>query len=405
MSMNQFWSRSRDETYGTPPPSWFARRCRRRRRCRRCPLRNQPPVTNGGAAAKAGVRVNDAIAAIDGNASPAAHEDLVDVIRAIGRPVVIGFHRSGGGGKEAKGAGASAQEPGAFQRAQDAAWRKIDEIKGPPQPPPMTAEAKAERREAALKAAESRTKHWDKRLNKGRQASQIKSGTGGVAENQFEDSGNAKTRRMVELAKQQEARTAASMGYNPYEARLMGNTAARAAISGAGDSGAGTPLTSPPPPDRQATTPPPAAAAEATADLVEKEKWVGEEAAMADAVAAEVEGALGAVLVQEPGVSLTAVTTMLKMMKNMTAKSSEDKFKRIRLGNANFNSKVGGVDGGLEVMMAAGFSLQTDGDEPVLQYGPCDPVPLRLTVAIRKLAQAEAMLKVSGSTARPAGSR
>ncbi|CBJ30220.1 conserved unknown protein [Ectocarpus siliculosus] len=362
-------------------------------------------VSNGGAAAKAGVRVNDTIAAIDGNASPAAHEDLVDVVRAIGRPVVIGFHRSGGGGKEAKGAGATAQEPGPFQRAQDAARRKMDEIKGPPQPPPMTAEAKAERREAALKAAESRTKDWNKRLNKGRQASQTKSGTGGVTENQFEDSGNAETRRMVELAKQQEARTASSMGYNPYEARLMGNTAARAAISGAGDSGAGAPLTSPPPPDRQATTPPPAAAAAATANLGEKEEWIGEEAAMADAVAAEIEGALGAVLEQEPGVSLTAVTTMLKMMKNMTAKSSDDKFKRIRLGNANFNSKVGGIDGGLEVMTAAGFSLQTDGDEPVLQHGPCDPVPLRLTVAIRKLAQAEAMLKDSGSTARPAGSR
>ncbi|CAM9352758.1 unnamed protein product, partial [Ectocarpus sp. 8 AP-2014] len=90
-------------------------------------------VTNGGAAAKAGVRVNDAIAAIDGNASPVAHEDLVDVIRAIGRPAVIRFHRSGGGGTEGEGAGARAQEPGPFQRAQDAAWRKIDEIKGPPQ--------------------------------------------------------------------------------------------------------------------------------------------------------------------------------------------------------------------------------------------------------------------------------
>ncbi|CAM9547042.1 unnamed protein product [Ectocarpus fasciculatus] len=284
----------------------------------------------------------------------------------------------------------------------------MDEIKGPPQPPPMTAEAKAERREAALKAAESRTKDWDKRLNKGRQASQTKSGTGGVTENQFEDSGNAETRRMVELAKQQEARTAANMGYNPYEARLMGNTAARAAISGTGDSGAGAPLTSPPPPDRQATTPPPSAAAAAAANADREgveEEWIGEEAAMADAVAAEIEGALGAVLAQEPGVSLTAVTTMLKMMKNMAAKSSEDKFKRIRLGNANFNSKVGGIDGGLEVMTAAGFSLQTDGDEPVLQHGPCDPVPLRLTVAIRKLAQAEAMLKDSGSTARPAGSR
>lgn len=52
---------------------------------------------------------------------------------------------------------------------------------------------------------------------------------------------------------------------------------------------------------------------------------------------------------QGPDASLTAVTTMLKMMKNMTLKSKEDKFKRIRLGNPNFNAKVGGIDGGIEV--------------------------------------------------------
>lgn len=53
----------------------------------------------------------------------------------------------------------------------------------PHQPPPMTAEAKAERREAALKAAESRNKDWDKRLNKGREASltKPKGANGGVS--------------------------------------------------------------------------------------------------------------------------------------------------------------------------------------------------------------------------------
>lgn len=40
---------------------------------------------------------------------------------------------------------------------------------------------------------------------------------------------------------------------------------------------------------------------------------------------------------------------MLKMMKNMAKNSGEDKFKRIRLGNANFHSKVGCIDGGVEV--------------------------------------------------------
>lgn len=46
----------------------------------------------------------------------------------------------------------------------------------------MTEEEKAERRQAALKAAESRTNDWNKRLNKGRQATQTKSATNGVGE-------------------------------------------------------------------------------------------------------------------------------------------------------------------------------------------------------------------------------
>lgn len=50
----------------------------------------------------------------------------------------------------------------------------------------MTNEAKTERREAVLKAAEARTKNWDKRLNKGRQASQAKTTTNGVNERKRE---------------------------------------------------------------------------------------------------------------------------------------------------------------------------------------------------------------------------
>lgn len=42
------------------------------------------------------------------------------------------------------------------------------------QPPPMTEEEKMERREAALRAAESRTNNWNKQINKGRQATHLK---------------------------------------------------------------------------------------------------------------------------------------------------------------------------------------------------------------------------------------
>lgn len=49
-----------------------------------------------------------------------------------------------------------------------------------------------------------------------------------TTENKFEDSTNAETRRIVQLTKEQERRTAASMGYNPYEARMMGNNVSEA---------------------------------------------------------------------------------------------------------------------------------------------------------------------------------
>ncbi|CAN0339798.1 unnamed protein product [Ascophyllum nodosum] len=266
----------------------------------------------------------------------------------------------------------------------------------------MSEEEKAQRREAALKAAESRTKDWDRRINKGRQATQAKSATKDTVGSKFEGSTNEETRRMVELAKEKEQRTAASMGYNPFEARMMGNNVARAAIGGA-ETGGGISITDADTSShaqgeaRQSRSPPggngnglrvtnPAGRKE------EGDDFSGEDAALVEAFATEIEEALGTVLEQGHNISLTAVQTMLKMMKNMAAKASEDKFKRVRLGNANFHTKVGGVDGGLEVMIAAGFRLETNDEEPVLQHGSCDPVPLKLRVAIRILAQAEAML-------------
>lgn len=76
--------------------------------------------------------------------------------------------------------------------------------------------------------------------------------------------------------------------------------AARAAISGAGDSGAGTPLTSPPPP------PPPASHRAAPVKEKKQEVWVGEEAALAEGFGAEIEGALGAILEQVGSVCVSA---------------------------------------------------------------------------------------------------
>lgn len=96
---------------------------------------SNPSVIKGEAAAKGGVRASDTVVSIDGNPSPASYEELRDIIGTIGRPVVVGFYRSGSGGGAGAGVGgARGQEAGPFQRAQDAARRKMDELKGSPQP-------------------------------------------------------------------------------------------------------------------------------------------------------------------------------------------------------------------------------------------------------------------------------
>lgn len=89
-------------------------------------------MSNGGAAAKAGVRVNDVVVSLDGSNSSVAYKDLVQIIGALGRPVVVGFQRGSGDAGGGAG-GARGQEAGPLQRAQDAARRKMDELKGPPQ--------------------------------------------------------------------------------------------------------------------------------------------------------------------------------------------------------------------------------------------------------------------------------
>lgn len=105
------------------------------RHLRRRPLPYQmPQVPSGGAAAKAGVRVDDVVVSIDGSNSSVAYKNLIQIIGALGRPVVVGFQRGGGdAGGGAGQVGTRGEEFGPLQRAQEAARRKLDGMKGPPQ--------------------------------------------------------------------------------------------------------------------------------------------------------------------------------------------------------------------------------------------------------------------------------
>lgn len=66
-------------------------------------------------------------------------------------------------------------------RVRDVLNQGQQQAESSPPPPRMTEEEKAERREAALRAAESRTKRWDKKLNKGKHATQLREATNEVS--------------------------------------------------------------------------------------------------------------------------------------------------------------------------------------------------------------------------------
>lgn len=88
-------------------------------------------VIPGGAAAKANVRANDVVEAVNGNPSP-NYSGLIAVIGGVGRPVEIAFYRPGTSSDGGKPSG-TGREPGPLQAAQDAARRKINRMTGPPQ--------------------------------------------------------------------------------------------------------------------------------------------------------------------------------------------------------------------------------------------------------------------------------
>jgi len=61
---------------------------------------------------------------------------------------------------------------------------------------------------------------------------------------------------------------------------------------------------------------------------------------------------------------LTAVTTLDKVLSNIINNPMEEKYRKVKRGNAAFNKRLGGLPGGEAAMLAVSFSIDTsDGDE------------------------------------------
>jgi ubiquilin len=67
---------------------------------------------------------------------------------------------------------------------------------------------------------------------------------------------------------------------------------------------------------------------------------------------------------------LTAVTTLEKILSNIANHPLEEKYRKVKRGNAAFNKRLGGIPGGEAAMLSVGFSIDTVDGEPFYVMHP-----------------------------------
>mmetsp|Transcript_1499 Transcript_1499/g.2045 ORF Transcript_1499/g.2045 Transcript_1499/m.2045 type:complete len:423 (-) Transcript_1499:240-1508(-) len=368
--------------------------------------RDQPLVGNidkNGTAFRSGVLSDDIVVGVEGNPVH-TFDDVMAIIGALPRPIHLTFARGQPGARAARPSSSS-------RRAQQGSYV-------PPAPPVVLSEEERQaRREAQLKATEARTSKWDKKLADNKKEKLLKKKAEGdrLAPTDPNDY-SEETKKLIDIAKAREAEEVARMGYNPYQVQMSSNQQARAAIVGTGpDPNAGTPVISNPggggtpspsmAPLPAAQMPPPGqvAAPEAPTQYVDDPEIENQNrmlalnrAAESEIFGAQIEDSLAILLSQDNDVSAKAIKTIQKMIGNISKNQHEEKFRKVRMGNPNFDEKVGSITGGIEVMQAIGFELHTNEEEAFLIYPEDEAVDgTKLSIGTQKLEAALNMIESS----------
>ncbi|KAJ0412006.1 hypothetical protein ATCC90586_004552 [Pythium insidiosum] len=215
--------------------------------------------------------------------------------------------------------------------------------------PPMREEEKQRRREMQMKAAETRANAWGKKVNTARQTrlqkdeeseSRFGGGDAGTTSNeQLPMPPPPSTGISADEVKARELQAAQSqLGFNPYAATFSSSREAGAAVNAIGG-------TAPP----SSSLPPPAPAlAPAVTNVADSSTE---------------NGAVFVLLRQEPSRAIAAAETIMKMLKNILQNPQEDKYRRVRLSNANIQAKLVNVRGAVELLLESGFvQRQEDGE-------------------------------------------
>lgn len=239
------------------------------------------------------------------------------------------------------------------------------------------------RKQAMIAAAEQREKknrqkttgsNPAKRALKQKASSNVSDGNNNADITTATEPMSEASREAIEAAKNSEAKTAAALGYNPYETNRVTAGQARnatvAATHGTIDSNGGNHEQQ----QLQQVRPP-------------------QDALVADAAAAagnneevfimdpQFEHSFERLVTSNPeSVVKSSLNICQKLLVNATTKSGE-KFRRVRLANEKIKSAVVDVEGALELLMSTGFELSTEVDndtqqeESVLVYPSPDVVP------------------------------
>ena len=310
-----------------------------------------------------GVRPGDVVLCVEGNAVP-SYDAFAMLVMALERPLAVRLRRSlpspPSPGASASSAGAGAAAASVFN---------------------LSDTDREARRRAMQAAADSRAGAWDKKVKataRAREArdkraagSALGAAAGGIfahPEAAAVGDSNPATQLAARRAQQQEARVSQEMGYNPFTPHLSSGGGAGSASASASPAGSST--------SSAASSP---RAAPASAGAAANTAGAGPGAGAGTGASAgieepseeereEVDLALGLLLSSsaegggaEEAVAL-CVSTIAKLVGNLTTSGGKDKFRRVKRANAAMQTRVLGVPGGEALLLAAGF-VDTVGGE------------------------------------------
>ena len=304
-----------------------------------------------GAAQKAGVKEGDKVMQIDGN-TVTSYDDSIAILQALGRPLTMRFFH-GDGVPNVLGStniGSSTTD-----------YSNNNTTIGQSSQSSLTDEEKRARRQQLAEAATKRGEKWDRKVSTAkskRLLSSQNSLTSEKLDNDFKaNTSSAETRATVQLAKNYEEKLANQMGYNPFQAHISTNNEANSIA-----------VRNPSPITTNVENGISSEGVTNNNNDNNSNEVIVEPIEITEDEEMKIDIAITELMQHDKKVIDPAIKTIYKMLNNLIGSPENEKFRKIRISNPNFQKKVASVNGTIDIMLSAGFILVAEDDESYLTY-------------------------------------